>query len=55
MTSNVDDAPDPASEEFLTEQNPVEKVSPDTTADAPAIDPELISTDPTPVEGASER
>lgn len=55
MTSNVDDAPDPDSEEFLTEQNTVEKVSPGTTADAPATDPELISTDPAPTEGVSER
>jgi hypothetical protein len=55
MTSNVDDAPDPDSEEFLTEQNPVEKVSPGTTADAPATDPELISTDPgTSEEAGSE-
>jgi len=46
MTNSVDDAPDPDSEEFLTEQNPVEKVSPGTTADAPATDPELIPTDP---------
>lgn len=52
MTSNVNDAPDPASEEFLNEQNPVEKVSPGTTADAPATDPELISTDPAPSEDA---
>lgn len=55
MTSNVDDAPEPDSEEFLTEQNTVEKVSPGTTADAPATDPELISTDPAPTEGVSER
>jgi hypothetical protein len=55
MTSSVDDAPDPDSEEFLTEQNPVEKVSPGTTADAPATDPELISTDPgTSEEAGSE-
>jgi hypothetical protein len=48
MTQNVDDAPDPAGEEFLANQNTVEKVSPDTTADAPATDAGLISTDPTP-------
>ena len=46
MTTSVNDAPDPDSEEFLAEQNTVEKVSPDTTADEPAIDAELISTDP---------
>ena len=46
MADNVNDAPDPASDEFLEEQNPVEKVSPGTTADAPATDPELIPTDP---------
>jgi hypothetical protein len=47
MTQNVDDAPDPAGQEFLENQNTVEKVSPDSTADAPATDPTLISTDPT--------
>jgi hypothetical protein len=47
MTQNVDDAPDPAGQEFLENQNTVEKVSPDTTADAPATDATLISTDPT--------
>lgn len=50
MTSSVDDAPDPDSEEFVAEHDPVEKASPGTTADAPATDPTLISTDP----GASE-
>jgi hypothetical protein len=53
MTSSVDDAPDPDSEEFLAEHNPVEKVSPGTTADAPATDPTLISTDPAPNEGTA--
>ena len=48
MTSNVGDAPDPDSREFLETQNTVEKVSPGTTADAPAPDAELIPTDPTP-------
>jgi hypothetical protein len=48
MTKSVDKAPDPDSQEFLDEQNAVEKVSPDTTADAPATEAELISTDPTP-------
>ena len=48
---DVDDAPDPDSPEFLASQNPVEKVSPDTTADAPAIDATLIPTDPTPSTG----
>lgn len=46
MTESVNDAPDPDSDEFLREQNTVEKVSPDTTADAPATEAELISTDP---------
>lgn len=45
------DAPDPDSSEFLNEQNPVEKVSPATTADAPATQPEAISTDPSRSEG----
>ena len=44
---DVDNAPDPDSAEFLANQNPVEKVSPGTTADAPALTPGLISTDPT--------
>ncbi|HEY0811680.1 MAG TPA: hypothetical protein VGE11_00245 [Pseudonocardia sp.] len=47
MTQNPADAPDPDSDEFLGQQNPVEKLSPDTTADAPATDPTLIPTDPT--------
>ena len=46
MTKDVNDAPDPDSDEFLENQNTVEKVSPGTTADAPATDPELIPTDP---------
>ena len=53
MTQSVNDAPDPDSQEFLSEQNTVEKVSPDTTADAPATDAELISTDPTPSQDPS--
>jgi hypothetical protein len=47
MTQSVNEAPDPDSREFLDNQNTVEKVSPDTTADAPATDAALISTDPT--------
>ncbi len=43
---DVDGAPDPDRPEFLAEQNTVEKVSPNTTADAPATDATLISTDP---------
>ena len=46
MTQSVNDAPDPDSDEFLQEQNTVERVSPGTTADAPATEAELISTDP---------
>ena len=46
--ADVDAAPDPDSDEFLAEMDPVEKVSPDTTADAPATDATLIPTDPTP-------
>jgi hypothetical protein len=55
MTQNVDDAPDPAGEEFLTGQNTVEKVSPGTTADAPATDAGLISTDPAPSDDDTDR
>jgi len=39
-------APDPDSDEFLSEQNTVERVSPGTTADAPATDADLVDTDP---------
>lgn len=52
MTRSIDDAPEPDSQQFLQEQNTVEKVSPDTTADAPATDPDLISTDPAPSRDA---
>jgi hypothetical protein len=48
MTKSANDAPDPDSQEFLAEQNTVEKISPNTTADEPATDAALISTDPTP-------
>lgn len=50
---DVDGAPDPDSPEFLAEQNTVEHVSPGTTADAPATDASLISTDPTPSTGTA--
>lgn len=46
MTQDVNEAPEPDSKEFLEKQNTVEKVSPGTTADAPATDPELTPTDP---------
>ena len=46
MPDNVDQAPDPDSEEFLEKQNTVEKLSPDTTADDVATDADLVSTDP---------
>lgn len=49
MTNDVNDAPDPDSEEFLAEQNTVDKLSdPDTSADELATDAGQISTDPTP-------
>lgn len=47
MTTDVNDAPAPDSDEFLESQNPVEKLSPETTADEPAVEPGIISTDPT--------
>jgi hypothetical protein len=50
--ANVDDAPAPDSQEFLEKSNIVEKVVPGTTADAPAIDATLISTDPAPSDAA---
>jgi hypothetical protein len=43
-------APDPDSPEFLKGQNPVEKVSPGTTADAPATETKLVPTDPARAE-----
>ena len=46
--TGIDSAPDPDSPQFLAEQNPVEKVSPDTSADAPGTDATLIPTDPSP-------
>jgi hypothetical protein len=51
MAQDVNDAPDPAGREFLEDRNTVEKVSPDTTADAPGTDAGLIPTDPTPSGG----
>ena len=48
MSENVNEAPDPDSDEFLQNQDTVEKVSPGTTADAPGTDAGLISTDPAP-------
>ena len=51
MTQNVNEAPDPDSREFFEGRNTVEKLSPGTTADAPATDAGLISTDPTPSSG----
>ena len=45
---DVNQAPDPDSEEFLKDQNTVEKISPETTADAVATDANLVSTDPPP-------
>ena len=48
MSENVNEAPAPDSDEFLQNQDTVEKVSPDTTADAPGTDAGLIPTDPTP-------
>ena len=50
MTS-VENAPDPDSPEFLQEQNTVERVSPDTTADDVATDATLLSTDPAQAGG----
>jgi hypothetical protein len=45
-STGVDQAPDPTSDEFEREQNTAERVSPGTTADAPAVDADLISTEP---------
>lgn len=46
MAEHPDQAPDPTSTEFEDEQNTAERVSPGTTADAPAVDADLISTEP---------
>jgi hypothetical protein len=55
MAADPKDALDPDSSKFLNEQDPVEKVSPETTADAPATQAESISTDPSPSEGEQPR
>lgn len=48
MTADVNEAPDPDSDEFLTEQNTVDKTTdPETSADEVGTDAELLSTDPT--------
>lgn len=44
-------APDGGSAEFLESRNPVEKLSPGTSADTPATDAGLIPTDPAPSKG----
>ncbi len=54
MTENVNEAPEPDSDDFLNNSNPVEKTSPpDISADAPATEPGLISTDPTSADDSS--
>ena len=55
MSENVNEAPDPDSDEFLQNQDTVEKVSPGTTADAPGTDAGLVSTDPTPSDQRSSQ
>jgi hypothetical protein len=45
-SEGVDQASEPDSDEFLQEQNTAERVSPGTTADAPGVDADLISTEP---------
>lgn len=48
MTEDVSNAPDPDSDEFLAEQNTVDKLTdPDTSADDVGTDAEAIPTDPT--------
>lgn len=46
MSEDPAQAPHPTSDEFDSQQNTAERVSPGTTADAPATDPDLIDTDP---------
>jgi hypothetical protein len=46
MADDTNQAPDPTSRQFEEEQNTAERVSPGTTADAPATDADLISTEP---------
>jgi hypothetical protein len=50
--AGVDQAPEPDSDEFLEAQNTAERVSPHTTADAPGVDADLISTEPGGGSGA---
>lgn len=53
MTADVNDAPDPDSDEFLATQNTVDKLTdPDTSADEVGVDAELIPTDPTSTDDA---
>ena len=48
MAADVNDAPQPDSDEFLAEQNTVDKLTdPDTSAEEVGTDAELVSTDPT--------
>ncbi len=47
-TASVNDAPDPDSDEFLENQDTVDKLTPpDTSADEASLDADSISTDPT--------
>jgi hypothetical protein len=46
MADDTNQAPDPDSDEFLRDQDTVERVSPGTTADEPGVDADLVSTEP---------
>jgi hypothetical protein len=46
MSEDPAQAPHPTSDEFDGQQNTAERVSPGTTADAVALDPDLVDTDP---------
>ncbi|MEJ8279915.1 hypothetical protein [Pseudonocardia spirodelae] len=45
-TQDPADAPDPAGEEFLTEQNTVERQAPGRTADEAGLEAGVLPTDP---------
>ncbi len=54
MTKDPNNAPDPTSDEFENEQNPVERQVPDATADTPATEPNLLPDEP-PLVGEDTR
>jgi hypothetical protein len=54
MSNDPKNAPDPDSQEFLDEQNTVERQAPDADADTPATEPNLLPDEP-PLVGEDTR